>query len=175
MRLRSMTAGAAVALATALAVPAAASASTDSGAGWQPTSTSPWTDAPGAVCTFGVATTIVSQDEQFRTLASYPNGNPRLQEFRGPLFIQYTNTSTGASVVRDLSGIGWWHYGSDGSIAVFVPNGQHLGATVHVGNVGAAPGEWVINGPAKVTVSATGSINIELLNGTDENLCQTLS
>jgi hypothetical protein len=44
-----------------------------------------------------------------------------------------------------------------------------------VGNVGSAPGEWVINGLALVTVSAAGSINIELIHATAENLCQTLS
>lgn len=176
MRLTRMAGGAALVLVTAFGGPAAAGAATAGTAvPWQPYTSAPWTDAPGAVCTFGITTSIVYQNEQFRTLASYPNGNPKLQEFRGPLYVQYTNTSTGESAVRNLSGIGWFHYGSDGSLAIFIPSGQHFDATVPVGNTGAAPGEWVINGPAKVTVSAAGSINIDLLNGTGENLCQSLS
>jgi hypothetical protein len=173
-----MATGAALTLAAVLAVPATASAATASAVpatagGWQPYRTAPWTDAPGAVCSFGVAATPVDDQEQFRTLASYPNGDPRLQEFRGPLFIQYTNMTTGASVVRDLSGYGWFHYGSDGSIDAFVAS--HIGVTVAVGNAGFPAGEWVISGRSEVTVSSSGAIGVRLIDATAENLCQTLS
>ena len=171
MRLSAIVGG--VALLIAVGVPATASAASDSGAAWQPYRTAPWTDAPGAVCTFGVAATIVTDQEQFRTLASYPNGNPRLQEFRGPLVIRYTNQATGASVVRDLSGYGWFHYGSDGSIDAFIAS--HIGVTVPVGNSGFPAGEWVITGRSEVTVSSAGAIDVRLINSTAENLCQTLS
>jgi hypothetical protein len=90
--------------------------------------TAPWTDAPGRVCTFGVATTIVADQEQYRTLASYPDGSPKVQEFRGPLVVRYTNTSTNESVVRDLSGYGWFHYGEDGGNHAFIAS--HIGVTV---------------------------------------------
>ena len=178
MRLSRMAAGAALVLATVLGVPATASAATaspasDTAGGWQPYRTAPWTDAPGAVCSFGVAATPVNDQEQFRTLASYPSGAPRLQEFRGPLFVQYTNMSTGASVVRDLSGYGWFHYGSDGSIDAFIAS--HIGVTVDVGNAGFPAGEWVISGRSEVTVSSSGAIGVRLINATAENLCQTLS
>jgi hypothetical protein len=183
MRLSRMAAGAAVVLATALSVSATASTATASAAtagaaaagnaAWQPYRTAPWTDAPGAVCSFGVAATPVNDQEQYRTLASYPDGDPRLQEFRGPLFVQYTNMSTGASVVRDLSGYGWFHYGADGSIDIHVAS--HIGLTVDVGNAGFPAGEWVISGPSEVTVSSSGAIGIRLIDATAENLCQTLS
>jgi hypothetical protein len=162
-----------VALLIAVGVPATASAASDSGAAWQPYRTAPWTDAPGAVCTFGVAATIMTDQEQYRTLASYPNGNPRLQEFRGPLVIRYTNQATGASVVRDLSGYGWFHYGSDGSIDAFIAS--HIGVTVPVGNSGFPAGEWVMTGRSEVTVSTAGAINVRLINATAEDLCQTLA
>jgi hypothetical protein len=172
-----MATGAALVLATlggsATASAAAASAATGSNAGWQTYRTAPWTDAPGAVCSFGVAATPVVDQEQDRTLASYPNGSPRLQEFRGPLFVQYTNMSTGASVVRDLSGYGWFHYGSDGSIDAFIAS--HIGVTVGVGNAGFPAGEWVISGRSEVTVSSSGTIGVQLIDATAENLCQTLS
>ena len=177
MRLSRMATGAALVLAAlggpAFACAATASAATDSNAGWQTYRTAPWTDAPGAVCSFGVAATPVVDQEQDRTLASYPNGAPRMQEFRGPLFVQYTNMSTGASVVRDLSGYGWFHYGSDGSIDALIAS--HIGLTVGVGNAGFPAGEWVISGRSEVTVSSSGTIGVQLINATAENLCQTLS
>src|SRR5215471_11165274 len=174
MRLSRMATGAALVLAIGVGVPAtAASAATASTAGWQPYRTAPWADAPGAVCSFGVTATPVDDEEQFRTLASYPNGDPRLQEFRGPLFVQYTNMSNGASVVRDLSGYGWFHYGSDGSIDAFIAS--HIGVTVYVGNSGFPPGEWVITGRSEVTVTGAGAINVRLITATAENLCQTLA
>lgn len=178
MRLSHLATCAAVIVATvagvsATAGTATASAATASTAGWQPYRTAPWTDSPGAVCSFGVAATPVVDQEQFRTLASYPNGDPRLQEFRGPLFVQYTNMSTGATVVRDLSGYGWFHYGSDGSIDAFIAS--HIGVTVHVGNAGFPSGEWVISGRSEVTVSSSGTIGVRLIDATAENLCQTLS
>lgn len=170
MRLSRMVSGAAALLVTALAVPTAASASAIP---WQPYRTAPWTDAPGAVCTFGVSTSIVTDYEQFRTLASYPNGNPELQEFRGPLFIRYTNQSTGASVVEDLSGYAWFHYGQNGEITAYVAS--HIGLTVPVGNVGFPAGEWDISGQSVVNVSSTGAITVDLVHATTENLCQALS
>lgn len=175
MRLSTVAGGVAL-LVAALCVPATASAATaasDSGAAWHPYRTAPWTDAPGAVCTFGVAATIVTDQEQDRTLASYPNGDPRLQEFRGPLVIRYTNQATGDSVVRDLSGYGWFHYGSDGSIDALIAS--HIGLTIPVGNSGFPAGEWVITGRSEVTVSSAGAINVRLINATAENLCQTLA
>jgi hypothetical protein len=176
-----MVTGAALVLATGVGLPAiastaiasAATASTSTASAWQTYRTAAWTDAPGAVCSFGVAATPVLDQEQYRTLASYPDGSPRLQEFRGPLYIQYTNTSTGASVVRDLSGYAWFHYGTDGSIDAFIAS--HISVTVHVGNAGFPAGEWVISGRSEVTVSSSGTIGIRLINATAENLCQTLS
>jgi hypothetical protein len=183
MRRSRMAAGAALVLAAALGAPATASAATASAATasaatasavpWQPYRTAPWTDAPGAVCSFGVTAAIVADQEQYRTLSSYPDGDPRLQEFRGPLVIQYTNTSTGASVVRNLSGYAWFRYGSDGSIRAFIAS--HIGLTVDVGNAGFPAGEWVLSGQSVVSVSSTGAISARLIHATAENLCQTLS
>lgn len=100
MRLRHL-ASAPVAVLAAVLSAQAASAANASPVPWQPYRAAPWTDAPGRVCAFGVATTIVADQEQYRTLASYPDGSPKVQEFRGPLVVRYTNTSTNESVVRD--------------------------------------------------------------------------
>jgi hypothetical protein len=167
------TAAAALIAAAASGLPSAQAATVGSSDGWLPYRTAPWTDAPGGVCAFGVTTAIVDDQEQYRTLATYPDGSPELQEFRGPLVIRYTNTSSGASVVRDLSGYAWFHYDADGGLEALVAS--HIAVTVPVGNTGFPPGEWVISGRSEVTLDSAGAINVRLIHATAENLCTTLS
>ena len=140
---------------------------------WQRYVSQPWQDAPGKVCTFGVDVTIVRQREQYRTLSSYPNGKPRLQEFRGPLFVRYTNTSSGKSVVGNLSGYGWFYYQADGGTVIYVPS--HLGLTVPVGNKGFPAGEWIFAGHGLVFVSSSGDIHVLRFHAHLENICSMLS
>ena len=140
---------------------------------WQPYRTSPWTDQPGQVCAFGVAATIVKDGEQVRTLKSYPDGSPEVQEFRGPLYVRYTNQSSGKSVVGDLSGYGLFTYESDGAIDGRIQ--QHIGLTVKVGNIGWPAGEWVISGQANVTLSPTGQVSVQLGHAKADDICADLS
>lgn len=193
MRFRHLAGGLAAAIAVTFSVPAAASAAASSlprvsngpnqwreapaaaasSIPWRPYRTKPWHDAPGKVCAFGVNVTIVRQREQYRTLSSYPNGKPRLQEFRGPLFVRYTNTSTGTSVVGNLSGYGWFYYPASGGLDAFVPN--HIDVKVPVGNHGFPAGEWIVSGRALVIIDSTGAINIVLIHATTKNICRALS
>ena len=92
--MRAIPALALLALTTAALAAAPATAYADS-IPWQTFRTSPWTDQPGQVCAFGVAATIVKDGEQERILATYPDGSPEVQEFRGPLYVSYTNQSSG--------------------------------------------------------------------------------
>jgi hypothetical protein len=158
--------------ATVLAVPAAAGAASHS-IPWHRFRTGPWHDAPGKVCTFGVSAKPVKDGEQTRILARYPNGKPRVQEFRGPLYVRYTNTHTGKSVTGNLSGYGWFFYGRSGGTRFFVAS--HVGLTVDVGNKGYPAGEWIINGQAWVRITSAGDTHIHPLRATAENLCRTLS
>ena len=176
MRRRRVLSIAATVAAAALLSPTAAAAagpSPSSGAGWQPYRSTPFEDPAGTVCSFGVSATPVRDEEEYRTLASYPDGSPRLQEFRGPLFFRYTNESTGESVVRDLSGRGWFRYGQDGGLRALILD--HIGVTVHTGNVGFPAGEWVVNGKSQVTITPDGNRTIKLMDATAENLCDTLA
>ena len=152
--------------------PATASASAHS-IPWQTYRTSPWTDQPGQVCAFGVAATIVKDGEQVRTLKSYPDGSPEVQEFRGPLYVRYTNQSSGKSVVGNLSGYGWFTYEPDGSTAAYIQ--QHIGLTVKAGNIGWPAGEWVISGQANVTVSPAGQVSVRLDHAKADDICADLS
>jgi hypothetical protein len=197
MRFRHIASGLAVIIAATCGVPLAASATTvtspprplpqtaqgqealaagsaaASTVPWKPYRTKPWHDAPGKVCAFGVNATIVRDREQYRTLSSYPNGSPRVQEFRGPLFVRYTNTSTGKSVVGNLSGYGWFYYPASGGFDAFAPS--HIGYTVPVGNRGFPAGEWIFSGQSLLIVGSTGAINVVLIHATAENICRTLS
>jgi hypothetical protein len=193
MRFRHIAGGLAVAALATCGVPAVASAATTaphpsplarmvpwhnapataSKIPWQRYVTQPWQDAPGKVCTFGVNVTIVRQHEQYRTTSSYPDGKPRVQEFRGPLFVRYTNASTGKSVVGNLSGYGWFYYQRDGGTVIYVPS--HFGLSVPVGNKGFPAGEWIFNGHGMVVVSSSGDIHVVRFRATIENICQKLS
>jgi hypothetical protein len=170
-----MRAGPALALLTLTAAGLAAAPATASADSipWQPYRTSPWTDQPGQVCAFGVAVTIVKDAEQVRTLQSYPDGSPEVQEFRGPLYVRYTNQSSGKSVVGNLSGYGWFTYESDGAIDAYVQ--QHIGLTVKAGNIGWPAGEWVISGKANVIVSPTGQVSVQLHHAKSDNICADIS
>ena len=162
---------ASAATASTRTTPAAVAASDRSP--WKPYRSAPFVDAPGAVCSFGVTGTPVRDKEQVRTLKSFPNGDPEVQEFRGPLYYRYTNDSTGRSVVRNLSGIGYFDYQADGGVdALFL---SHGGLTIPIGNKGFRAGEWVFSGQLGITISAAGNIAITIYHGHAEDMCHTLA
>ncbi len=172
MRLRRFLTAAACGVATAAVAPAA-SASVTTVPPWQPYRSSAFEDPAGNPCQFAVRATPVRDQEQYRTLAAYPNGDPEVQEFRGPLWVRYTNETTGRSVIRDLSGYAVFHYGQDGGVeASFF---RHGGVTVHPGNVGYPAGEWVFTSPFALSIAADGSRTIVQPHPAAENLCRTLS
>ena len=197
MRSRSIAGGLAAIMVALLGVPAAASAATGpvprvshwgipgyqapfAGPAttgrpipWKPFRTQPWHDAPGKVCAFGVNATPVRDHEQFRTLSRYPGGKPKVQEFRGPLFVRYTNTKTGKSVVGNLSGYGWFFFPAGGGEDAYVAS--HIGLTVPVGNKGFPAGEWIVSGQSLVLVNSAGAINVVLIHATAKNMCSALS
>ena len=171
MRLRRVLAGVAavVAVAGVAATPAFASAPTP----WQPFRVDPFTDAPGTVCAFGLHGDIVDDHELVRTLQTYPDGSPLEQEFVGPLIIKFTNMDSGASVIRNLTGTGYFFFDPDGSI-----HGTglgHIGIGVHIGKTTTTPaGEWVLTGSFEFVLGADGVRTFDV-TGTQENLCETLA
>ncbi len=176
MRPRRSAVIAAIATLAGVGFPVAAHASTtaaSSSSGWQRYYAQPIHDDAGSVCAFAVQGDVVYDKEYYRTLSSYPDGSPKLQEFRGPLYFRYTNESTGKSVVRNLTGRAWFEYRPDGGLVV--PWVGHGGITVHVGNQGYPAGEWVLNGGFTLIVKADHNRTIDQYWGTRENLCHTLA
>ena len=178
MRLRRvlLTAGATLAaagLAGGLAIASSPSGGSPPGA-WQKFRSAPFTDAAGAVCSFAVHGDIVKDREQVRNLLTYPDGTPQEQQFRGPLVIRFTNESTGRSVVRDLSGTGWFFYTPAGALQ-YGHGFQHMSLGIHTVNTSPAPGEYYLSGTFDFAINADGTRNFTVEHGSAENLCETLA
>jgi hypothetical protein len=163
-----------LAVATAVVgVPSAAEAATAAAPSpWQPYRSTGFEDKAGDVCSFALKGTPLRDHEQFRTTESYPDGSPKVQEYRGPLSFRYTNEATGKSVVRNLAGTSFFNFRKDGSLAILGTG--HLGLTVHAGNIGYPQGEWVLSGGFTVVISP-GNDQVNQLWGTKQDICRQLS
>ncbi len=164
----------AAALVAVTAVPAAAAPGSErTGGGWEPTSTPPFVIPAGQVCSFEMKGDIVADREWMRTLAKFPDGSPRVQDFTGVLVIRYTNTSNQRSVVRDATG----------SIRLYVlPDGTkiqqlhgHNALPVRAANTGFPGGDYITKGDFVVVDRPDRVREIPVQLGTMENLCKTLA
>jgi hypothetical protein len=143
------------------------------GGGWEPTSTPPFVIPAGDVCAFEVKGDIVKDREWMRTPATYPDGSPKVQDFKGVLVIRYTNTSNNRSVVRDATG----------SIRVYsLPDGTRISQLhgnnalpIRAANVGFPGGDYITHGDFVVIRHPDGNREVPVRLGTMENLCETLA
>ena len=143
------------------------------GGGWEPTSTDPFVIPAGDVCAFEVKGDIVRDREWMRTPATYPDGSPKVQDFKGVLVIRYTNTSNNKSVVRDATG----------SIRVYsLPDGTrisqlhgHNALPIRATNVGFPGGDYITSGDFVVIRHPDGNREVPVRLGKMENLCETLA
>lgn len=153
---------------TVLSVGAPAASAGD----WQPYRTQPFVRTD--TCPFPIRGDVVTDEEETRIDSTLPDGSPRVQEFRGPLVMRFTNTSNGASVVRDLSGPGRLHFFPDGSSAGYFA--ENVSFHIPIGNRGYPAGFYVIHGRVRATIAADGTRDFGNLNhATIEDLCQTLA
>jgi len=159
-------------LAAGVAIASSPSAGSPPGQ-WQNYRSQPFAYTAGDVCAFGVHGDIVKDKERMRTLLTYPDGKPQEQEFTGPLFVRFTNQSSGKSVVRDLSGTGWFFYGRDG--ATFGHAFEHLSISIHQVNTSPAPGLYYLSGAFDFAINPDGTRNFTVEHGTTENVCRTLA
>jgi hypothetical protein len=155
-----------------LIAPAASAADGSAGnRGWEPFRTQPFVSTD--VCSFTIRGDIVKDEEEVRTDATYPDGSAKVQEFRGPLVIRFTNTGSGRSVVRDVSGYALLHFKQDGGSTWFFDGGGSIG--VHLGNKATPPGSYILQGKFVFELSADGTRDIHRLHASMENLCTTLA
>jgi hypothetical protein len=139
------------------------------GLDWQPYRSQPYEIPAGYRCAFPVAGEPVKDEERIATLATFPDGKPRLQVITGDLRFRYTNLDTGASVEHDLNGTGFIEYQADGSTV------QRLFGAAAVGFGDAdryAKGIWAFDGYHEVYIGPNGGDRqIRVDAGTEHNVC----
>ncbi len=127
---------------------------------------SPWTPyhqqdvvvtAARSTCAFDVSITVVEDDERYRTVETWADGSPRVQEFTGTLVERYTNLTSGASVVHDLSATAFFRFNEDGTPASLTSTRGPFGATMPAGST-PSTGLFVLSGKGtSVTFNADGT------------------
>lgn len=163
------------AAATAAPAPSAATATVAAPAtagGWQRFHAQSFTAAAGALCPFALHSQVLFDREYVRTTAAYPDGSPRVQQFVGPLVVRVTNQGTGRSVRRDLSARAVVRYAPDGSFDFQLDGPAAVG--FHPGD-SQPPGFYVLRGRHVVHFAKDGTRTLTLDQGSEENLCTTLT
>lgn len=165
--------GVAASSAAATAPSAASSMATGGNAGgWERFHAESFTAAAGTLCPFTLHSEVLFDREYFRTTRTYSNGDPRTQEYVGPLVVRVVNKDTGKSVVRDLSGRAVLEYAPDGSYDFRIQGPAAVG--FHPGD-SLPPGFYVLRGEHVVHFAADGTRTMVLDRGSEENLCTTLA
>jgi hypothetical protein len=125
---------------------------------------------PGDVCEFGVlAEPIRSRGHQI-TFPEDADGTVQVR-ITGMWFVRVTNTETGESVVRNMTGpVDYWFY-ADGTGAS-LNRGHSLGFLFSFEEGG--PALWYQSGPVLWAVDADGLFSVVQQRGVSEDLCQTL-
>lgn len=136
----------------------------------QPDITSP----AGRSCDFEVYEHVLRDHERYRVAETYPDGSTKREEWTGLLVMRFTNTETGESVVRNLTGRGDYVYGQDGSWELRNVGG-HFAAGLHPGDDPGPGIYWVSGSGYVVAQDASGHRTLTEGNGRMENLCETLA
>ena len=149
----------------------AASAGEGSWSRWEPTSQGAITVAAGVVCPFGVSAEPVRQDLRIRYHTN-DAGAVDGYEVTGPLVGRITNTETGASVVRNLSGLGVVTLNPDGSYDALADGNFLL-----FFRTGDSPSNelLLLHGRTLLHGSPTGQKTLVSSTGRSEDLCKTLA
>ena len=165
--------------ASAIAVPASASTTTETTQGqWVRYHQEDVTVAAGKGCDFEVFEKVIRDGEYYRDVATYADGTPRIQQWKGPLRMRYSNTETGKSVDVNLDGRATITYRPDGGIeSLTIANGAgHFGSTIPDGSnlprgVYRFGGKWTT-----LKINPDGTRRVDLgPKGTAENLCSVLA
>lgn len=139
---------------------------------WQPAPTAPFETS--GVCSFTMKGDIVKDKVEARTVSTYPDGSPEVQDFRGPLAIRFTNESNGRSAVRHVNGRARVHYLEDGGRAYDWHGGGSV--PVRVDSPGFPQGWYILHGRFKVVGhGGDGHRLFSDVHAKVEDLCLTLA
>ena len=126
----------------------------------------------GPLCPFEISVETLVNTEKLRTFFD-AQGDPTVALLSGRLIWRFTNTETGASIVRNLSGPGRTIFHEDGTrteiflgrsaIAFFL--GDPLG-----------PSALIVSGPAILEYDADGDlVSADIRGHITEDVCETLA
>lgn len=139
---------------------------------WEPYETPSFTLPAGAVCTFELRADVLADEERIATLATFPDGSPRVQVIKGDLRMRFTNTSTKARTEEDLNGVGVIEYAADGgeTFRAFGP-----GAVVFRPGDRYRAGFWILDGYHEVyTAPGFAYREMRVDGGGERNVCDAL-
>jgi hypothetical protein len=141
--------------------------------GWVPEPIPPFDATAGVLCDFPVHYDVLVNHVRTKVLETYPDGTPKRQLAAGALFLDVSNTDTGAGTVVDASGSAVIDYGMDGSMLWHVvgPVIARLGE----GTSNLPRGLYTINGIYRIAFGPAGFKTITLTHGTVHDLCPDLS
>lgn len=158
-------------LALAACATGAASAKDGSYGPWEATHQGPITAHAGVVCPFTVTAEPVREDLRIRYHFD-DSGSVDGYQVTGPLIARITNADTGASIQRNLSGLGTVTLNPDGSYDAVV-NGNFLVFFL----AGDSPSNELLFLPGRTVLhgAPTGEKTLVSHSGGSEDLCTTLS
>lgn len=139
--------------------------------GWERYPAADFTSAAGDLCAFGFSSTVLFDQVYVRTTRTFADGTPRRQEYVGPLVVRLTNLTTGAAIVRDLSGRAVATYRKDGSYTFAISGPVAVGFR---SGDSLPRGYYVLRGEHVVRFAASGTRTILVDRGREENLCRAL-
>ncbi|MGH3383142.1 MAG: hypothetical protein ACRDO1_01050 [Nocardioidaceae bacterium] len=142
---------------------------------WSDVASSDFSVPAGARCPFALSSTVLSDDEQIRTLSTFEDGTPRTQKVVGQLIVRLTNEDTGASVERNLTGNGIFTWRADGTLQELALQGGHFAAGLQPTDP-EGPAFLVFTGAGHaVSFAPDGTRTVTRGSGPVENICTTLA
>ncbi len=141
---------------------------------WSPLTTSNFELPAGIRCDFTLRGEVLEGKEQIRTLETFADGSPRVQEIVGQLVVRYTNVETGESVDRNLTGTAYIVFEPDGSFTLSLVGG-HMAVGFSATDP-EGPSFLIFRGAGhEVHFATDGSRTVTFGKGTVEDICQTLA
>jgi hypothetical protein len=140
--------------------------------GWVRYHTPSFTAAAGDLCSFRLRSKVLFDREFVRTPQRFRSGDPRVEQYSGPLVVRLTNLHTGRSIIRNLSGYGVINYHRNGSYDFRIHGPAGVG--FHPGD-SLAPGFYLLRGDHLVRFTAKDKRIVVMDRGSEVNLCEKLS